>query len=577
MPPFVADRTTYQNNRNDGNAIAVLGSIHGDVYFPRGTSSDQCLRDLRVTNPKEDKTRIEDDKDKLLRDCYAWILDDPEFQRWRTHCDSRLLWIKGDPGKGKTMMMIGLINELSCAHEAGPSSKRISKFLARFKPKPRSGLISYFFCQSTRPELNNAVSVLRGLIYLLIMQKEDLMRHVRKRYEATGSKLFEGHSAIYSLREILSDILNDSALPATYLLVDAIDECSTGLSQLLHFISDDNLTRRSKVKWLVTSRNLPHIEQFLRANSLRVTISLELNSRHISKAVMAFISFKVDQLATMLKYDSNTRIEVQELLCEKAEGTFLWVSLVCKELERVPLYRTRSVLRELPPGLDPLYDRMMRQILAQKEPETVRFCQDALRSVTLTYRPLQLKELVVAAGLPYDQFDVVHAVSDLVSRCGSFLTIREGTVFFVHLSAKGYFTSGEGRKIFVDSVAEEQEKITHRLLDKMSRDTLQRDMCGMEKPGTRIQEAIRRIDNSALPQIAYACQYWVDHLATCVEVCRTILSDCGKVHNFLQKHLLHWLEAMSLMQKVPEAVAMMQKLHSILDVSVISTMRWCNN
>ena len=64
MPPFVADRTTYQNNKNDGNAIAVLGSIHGDVYFPGGPSPDQCLRDLRVTNPKEDKTRIEDDKDK---------------------------------------------------------------------------------------------------------------------------------------------------------------------------------------------------------------------------------------------------------------------------------------------------------------------------------------------------------------------------------------------------------------------------------------------------------------------------------------------------------------------------------
>jgi hypothetical protein len=532
MPPFAADRTTYQNNKIDGDAIAVLGSIHGDVYFPGVPSSDQCLRDLRVTNPEEDMTRIEEGKDKLLRDCYAWILDSSEFQHWRTHRDSKLLWIKGDPGKGKTMMMIGLIKELSCTHGAGPSSNKISKIWARFKPNSRSGLISFFFCQSTRPELNNAVSVLRGLIYLLITQKEDLIQHVRRRYEATGSKLFEGHNAIYALREILSDILNDSSLPATYLLIDGLDECSSGLSQLLHMITDSNLTRRLTVKWLVTSRNIPYIERFLSADSLRVKISLELNSRYISKAVTAFINFKVNQLAAMQNYDSNTRMEVQELLCEKAEGTFLWVSLVCKELESVPRYKTRSVLRELPPGLDPLYDRMMRQILAQKEPETVRFCQDVLRSVTLTYRPLQLKELVVTAGLPNDEFDAVQSVSDLVNRCGSFLTIRGENVFFVHLSAKDYFTSGEGRKIFGGSVAEEQGKITHRLLDTMSRDTLRRDMCSIKKPGTRIQEAIGRINNSALPQIAYACQYWVDHLAKCVEVCRSTLSDGGKVHNF---------------------------------------------
>ena len=321
MQPIHHDKTTFQNNTISGNAIAVLGSVHGDVHFPGAPSPNQCLRDLRVTDPREDRVRIEQGKDKLLKDCYSWILDDPSFRRWRTHDDSKLLWISGDPGKGKTMMLMGLIDELSRGDEA-VSMSRMSKMLSKFKRGSRRIVLSYSFCQSARPELNNAASVLRGLIYLLVSQKEDLMPHIQKRYDVAGSKLFEGDNSIYALREILSDILNDLPLP-TYLLVDALDECVTGLADLLRIITDYNLTQRSNIKWLVTSRNLPEIERFLYPNTSRININLELCSSYVSRAVTAFIGLKVNYLATRQKYDSNTSREVQELLQEKAEGTFL--------------------------------------------------------------------------------------------------------------------------------------------------------------------------------------------------------------------------------------------------------------
>ena len=73
--------------------------------------NDQCLCDLRLTDPRDDKVRIERSKDDLLRDSYAWILNDPDFRDWRDNSNTQLLWIKGDPGKGKTMLMIGLIEE----------------------------------------------------------------------------------------------------------------------------------------------------------------------------------------------------------------------------------------------------------------------------------------------------------------------------------------------------------------------------------------------------------------------------------------------------------------------------------
>jgi hypothetical protein len=108
--------------------------------------------------------------------------------------------------------------------------------------------------------------------------------------------------------------------------------------------------------------------------------------------------------------------------------------------------------------------------------------------------------------------------------------------------------------------------MTHRLLDAMDC-TLRRDMCSLQKPGVHIQEAIARIQGSCLPQMAYACEYWVEHLQASRHACSDMVADEGKVHGFFQKHLLHWLEAMSLLQKMSEAILALQKLEAALDVS----------
>ncbi|EDU44825.1 conserved hypothetical protein [Pyrenophora tritici-repentis Pt-1C-BFP] len=44
----------------------------------------------------------------LLADSYRWILDNTTFRQWHKDQQSRLLWVKGDPGKGKTMLLMSL-------------------------------------------------------------------------------------------------------------------------------------------------------------------------------------------------------------------------------------------------------------------------------------------------------------------------------------------------------------------------------------------------------------------------------------------------------------------------------------
>lgn len=55
----------------------------------------QCLQDLRLTDPRRDMERISTTKGGLLEDSYKWILNHPDFQQWQSNEQARLLWIKG--------------------------------------------------------------------------------------------------------------------------------------------------------------------------------------------------------------------------------------------------------------------------------------------------------------------------------------------------------------------------------------------------------------------------------------------------------------------------------------------------
>src|SRR5271168_2855065 len=108
------------------------------------------LLERHFGNPYKD--RIQLDKGGLLRDSYCWVLNHVNFQRWRDDGQGQLLWIKGDPGKGKTMLLCGIIDEL-------------------IKPSTHTANVSFFFCQATDARINSATAVLRGLIYMLVKQQ----------------------------------------------------------------------------------------------------------------------------------------------------------------------------------------------------------------------------------------------------------------------------------------------------------------------------------------------------------------------------------------------------------------------
>lgn len=86
-------------SKYDGHYTLHSGAqlIQGNTTNVQQTAN-QCLADLRVTNPRHDKQHSQNTNGGLLQDSYSWILDKSEFRHWRDNEDQRLLWVKGDPG-----------------------------------------------------------------------------------------------------------------------------------------------------------------------------------------------------------------------------------------------------------------------------------------------------------------------------------------------------------------------------------------------------------------------------------------------------------------------------------------------
>ena len=284
----------------------------------------------------------------------------------------------------------------------------------------------------------------------------------------------------------------------TSLVIDALDECVTDLPQLLDLIAQKSSTS-SRVKWIVSSRNWPEIEQQLEPASQKDKLSLELNAEAVVAAVEAYIRYKVDQLARQKQYDAGLRKDVQDYLSSHANDTFLWVSLVCQALQdpKVRKWHALEKLRTFPPGLDSLYARMVDIIRQSADAD---LCKRILAVVTIARRPITLQELTSLVEMPGGISGDRESLETIIELCGSFLTLRDQTLYFVHQSAQDDFLLGKASAqashkaeasqgafdwVFPSGTESVDYIILSRSLYAMSA-ALRRDMYGLDLPGIQL-------------------------------------------------------------------------------------------
>ncbi|TEY32597.1 hypothetical protein BOTCAL_0717g00030 [Botryotinia calthae] len=507
----------------------------------------KCLQSLFVLDPRDDMNLIQNkQKEKLVDDAHKWILDTDEyktFTNWRmdepVKQPSRLLWVKGPAGTGKTMLLIGIIRKLSGLY-------------AVLSPS-----VSYFFCQSTTDEVHkNVTDVLKCLIWMLLTQQPHLITYLQTEYRQKGSSLYSDKRAFIALSRVFELMLTDLRLSPTYFIIDALDECDQGLADLLKLISTSfNLT--DKVRWLVSSR--PEVNVFARLKDLDAQYLssenlMELDAQSLEGPVNIYIDYKLSIIKKKDGYDKNILAKISDLVRKQANNTFLWVALVFKELDSVAGWNAVDVIKNIPSGLSELYDHMMTRIeRGNKNKQDQQRCKDVLVATLLAYRPLSHSELTVLADLS------PNMTKTIIDKCGSFLTSTGETVSLIHKSAKDYLDKIYTSKLQEGGVFQGHAEISKRSIDAISK--LKYNIYLLQ-PGSGPKE-ITIPSPDPLQGLQYCCVYWIQHL----QKSNAKLDDYEQVYLFLRVHLLHWLEALGWMGKISEGIIAINSLESYVSAT----------
>jgi hypothetical protein len=235
------------------------------------------------------------------------------------------------------------------------------------------------------------------------------------------------------------------------------------------------------------------------------------------------------------------------------------VALVFEELVGALRRNVSQVLNRIPKGLTPLYDRMINQI-QHLDYDYPQLCLLTLATATLAYRPLHILEIRSLGGLG-EEIPDLEDFARIINMCGSFLTIRENYVYFIHQSAKDHLTINASGIIFPTGHGQIHYDMFLWSLDALSK-TLRRNMYSLQDPGSMVGN-VPDPDPDPLGTIRYSCVFWVDHL--CKVDDRSLdrgkqLSDDGAISVFLREHFLHWLESLSLIHRLPDGVLSIRNL-----------------
>jgi hypothetical protein len=205
---------------------------------------------------------------------------------------------------------------------------------------------------------------------------------------------------------------------------------------------------------------------------------------------------------------------------------------------------------------------MMTQICNADES---KLCKQILAAIATVYKPICLAELTSLVETLEDTSDDVESLHEIIGFCGSFLTIRNDMIYFVHQSAKDYLLTKASSEIFPTGQGEAHHEIFSRSLKVLSK-TLRRDIYSLHAPGYPIEQ-VEQPNPDPLAASRYSCIYWADHLHDwSAPPCGSLKPDMSSVEEFMRMKYLYWLEALSLCKSMSEGVVAMAKLEALLQV-----------
>ena len=375
---------------------------------------------------------------------------------------------------------------------------------------------------------------------------------------------------------------------STVIVIDALDECrdrepsSAILSVLREFATK---IRDLKVKILVTGRPEPHIRDGFRllllADATDVFVLHGVEQSQVNSDVRLFFRNNLLELKGRRHILDDWPTEGQlDLLCERSAGLFVHAMATIKFIDQRsinPKKRLDRLLLSLESGLegrtefrenmtlDSLYASILQDAFGADDPGDRPDVRTVLGAVVLAINPLSPSS--IAALLGFDAEDV----SNLLSSVHSLLLLHEDVdqpVRPFHKSFPDFIVDPERctNLRFQVCPSDQHSKLLVSCLELMNR-KLERNMCQLPDGviNSEVDNLKERAEQHIDKALEYACRSWHKHL-----VDRMPAQAVEILHRFLTEKFLFWLEVLSVVGAVREAVDALVATAKWLDVCSIS-------
>jgi hypothetical protein len=405
---------SFSDRDSDSDAVMIdhddISNYNPDNILPQPPETIAKIRDwLQPTSYDVVGSEYRKHLNAHLDGTGAWLTASTTYQEWLQNSKHGLLWIKGIPGSGKSVLAASLIYELS-------------------KSRPGVPVLFFFFRQIIAAN-HEPQALLRDWMHQLLDYSPPLQSQLKEHMD-------EDHS-VESLP--VKDMWNTLRmafhnLPGeVFCVADALDEMDGGNEPFLDALGAVGSWNPAKVKILITSRPVPSVEEPLRRAS---GVHLRLQERLVD----ADISMFVRAALSSSEIPQDRWDVITDAVPGQANGLFLYARLAMDAFLE-PGADIDSVLSKLPTDLNVMYTELLREH-AQRSKVSTEIQDLILQAVTHTTRPLRLIELaeMIRHINPDASTRDMKATKDVVrTACGPLLEIlADETVSVVHHSFTEY-------------------------------------------------------------------------------------------------------------------------------------------
>jgi ankyrin repeat protein len=331
-----------------------------------------------------------------------WILRNTLYQEWKG-ANSGVLWIKGNPGTGKSTLLAFVFQEFAneIKNDATQSDQLVLAFFFHARgtilQKTRLGMFRTFLFQLLKAVPQSCTPLL-----------EDF---VERQESVLSGERVDWHEN--ELGTFLKKILSTPGFPRRVIMfLDALDEAgkqvANELIEYFHELLELATSRGVKLKICFSSRPYPIL---IGISSVANIVVQNQNNEGIVRYIQNFLQ-KLSPNDTVKKH--NVVKEFEELIVTNAKGVFQWARLVLERLaeddrERESLARLRTLLREIPQDPYKMYHHLLTEILGEKKhyTETTLLFQ----WVCFADHPLSVDELCQAMAFDDEYFSFEYGSS----------------------------------------------------------------------------------------------------------------------------------------------------------------------